>query len=45
VVRLDGTNAEQGRRMLHEAGHDRVVVAATMQEAAQRAADLAAKAA
>jgi succinyl-CoA synthetase beta subunit len=45
VVRLDGTNAEQGRRMLQEAGHDRVVVAATMQEAAQRAADLAAKAA
>ena len=43
VVRLDGTNADQGRRMLQEAGHDRVVVAATMQEAAQRAADLAAK--
>ncbi len=41
VVRLDGTNADVGRRMLQEAGHDRVVVAATMQEAAQRAADLA----
>ncbi|MDP9343342.1 MAG: ADP-forming succinate--CoA ligase subunit beta [Actinomycetota bacterium] len=45
VVRLDGTNAEEGRRMLQEAAHDRVVVAATMQEAAQRAADLARKAA
>ena len=45
VVRLDGTNADQGRRMLQEAGHDRVVVAATMQEAAQRAADLAREAA
>jgi succinyl-CoA synthetase beta subunit len=41
VVRLDGTNADEGRRMLQEAGHPRVVVASTMQEAAQRAADLA----
>src|SRR5205085_1902405 len=41
VVRLDGTNAEEGRRMLQEAGHPKVVVASTMQEAAQKAADLA----
>src|SRR5436190_1419885 len=41
VVRLDGTNADQGRRMLQEAGSDRVFVATTMQEAAQRAAELA----
>ncbi len=45
VVRLDGTNAEEGRRMLQQAGHDRIVAAATMQEAAQRAADLARQAA
>jgi succinyl-CoA synthetase beta subunit len=45
VVRLDGTNADEGRRMLQQAGHARVVVAATMQEAAQRAADLAGEAA
>jgi len=45
VVRLDGTNAEEGRRMLQEAGHDRIEAAATMQEAAQRAADLARQAA
>jgi succinyl-CoA synthetase beta subunit len=44
VVRLDGTNAEEGRRILAEAGHERIVVAATMNEAAQRAADLAASA-
>jgi succinyl-CoA synthetase beta subunit len=41
VVRLDGTNAEEGRRILAEAGHPRIVAAATMDEAAQRAADLA----
>ncbi len=41
VVRLDGTNAEEGRRILAEAGHPRIVAAATMNEAAQRAADLA----
>ena len=45
VVRLDGTNAEEGRTMLQQAGHDRIVAAATMQEAAQRAADLARQAA
>jgi len=41
VVRLDGTNAAEGRRILEEAAHPRIVVAATMLEAAQRAAELA----
>ena len=41
VVRLDGTNAEEGRRILTEAAHPRIVPAATMLEAAQTAADLA----
>ena len=41
VVRLDGTNAEDGRRILTEAAHPRIVPAATMWEAAERAAALA----
>ena len=41
VVRLDGTNAEEGRRILEEARHPRIVPAATMLEAAERAAELA----
>jgi succinyl-CoA synthetase beta subunit len=41
VVRLDGTNAEEGRRLLAEAGHANIVTAATMLEAAERAAELA----
>ena len=41
VVRLDGTNAEEGRRILEQAAHPRIVPAATMLEAAQRAVDLA----
>jgi len=41
VVRLDGTNAEEGRRMLQEADLDQVVAAATMQEAAATAVRLA----
>ena len=41
VVRLDGTNAEEGRRILQEAAHPRIVPAATMLEAARRAVDLA----
>jgi len=45
VVRLDGTNAEEGRRILADGGHERIVAAATMQEAAQRAADLSREAA
>jgi succinyl-CoA synthetase beta subunit len=41
VVRLDGTNAEEGRRMLAEANHPRIVTADTMLEGARRAAELA----
>jgi succinyl-CoA synthetase beta subunit len=41
VVRLDGTNAEEGRRILHEAANPKIVPAATMLEAAQKAVDLA----
>ena len=41
VVRLDGTNAEQGRRMLEQAAHPRIVPVATMLEAARRAVELA----
>jgi succinyl-CoA synthetase beta subunit len=41
VVRLDGTNAEEGRRILTEAAHPRIVPAATMSEAAERAAAIA----
>jgi succinyl-CoA synthetase beta subunit len=41
VVRLDGTNAEDGRRILGEAAHPRIVPAANMLEAAEEAADLA----
>ncbi|HEX2031379.1 MAG TPA: ADP-forming succinate--CoA ligase subunit beta [Actinomycetota bacterium] len=41
VVRLDGTNAEEGRRILAEARHERIVPAATMLEAARRAVELA----
>jgi succinyl-CoA synthetase beta subunit len=41
VVRLDGTNAEEGRRILAEAKHERIVPAATMLEAAARAVELA----
>jgi succinyl-CoA synthetase beta subunit len=45
VVRLDGTNGEEGRRILAEAAHPRIVPASTMQEAAERAAELAREAA
>jgi succinyl-CoA synthetase beta subunit len=41
VVRLDGTNAEEGRRILHEAAHPAIVPAATMLEAASKAVELA----
>jgi succinyl-CoA synthetase beta subunit len=34
IVRLDGTNAEEGRRILEEAAHPSIVPAPTMQEAA-----------
>jgi succinyl-CoA synthetase beta subunit len=41
VVRLDGTNADEGRAALAAANHPRIVPAATMLEAAKLAADLA----
>jgi len=43
VVRLDGTNAEEGRALLSKAAHPKVVPAATMLEAAERAVQLAKK--
>jgi succinyl-CoA synthetase beta subunit len=41
VVRLDGTNAADGRRILEEANIDGVESVPTMWEAAQRAVELA----
>jgi succinyl-CoA synthetase beta subunit len=41
VVRLDGTNAEEGRELLAKSPSDKVVAAATMLEAAARAVELA----
>jgi len=41
VVRLDGTNAAEGRAILERGAAGRVVPAATMLEAAQRAVELA----
>ncbi len=41
VVRLDGNNAEEGRRILDEAEHDIVEQVDTMDGAARRAAELA----
>jgi succinyl-CoA synthetase beta subunit len=41
VVRLDGTNAEEGRRLLAEAASPNLHVAPTMLEAAQKAVVLA----
>jgi succinyl-CoA synthetase beta subunit len=41
VVRLDGTNAEDGRRILSDAANPRIVAASTMLEAAHKAAELA----
>jgi succinyl-CoA synthetase beta subunit len=43
VVRLDGNNVEEGRRILVEAGHPLVTLVDTMDGAADRAAELAAK--
>ena len=40
VVRLDGTNAEEGRKLLTEAKHERIVPAETMLDAAKQAVDL-----
>jgi succinyl-CoA synthetase beta subunit len=41
VVRLDGTNAEEGRRLLREAGKENVHAEATMLGGARRAVELA----
>lgn len=41
VVRLDGNNVEEGRRILEEAAHPLVTIAATMDEGADKAAQLA----
>jgi succinyl-CoA synthetase beta subunit len=43
VVRLDGNNVEEGRRILVEAAHPLVILVDTMDGAADRAAELAAK--
>ncbi|PJI94812.1 ADP-forming succinate--CoA ligase subunit beta [Luteimicrobium subarcticum] len=43
VVRLDGNNVEEGRRILAEAAHPLVTLASTMDEGADKAAALAAK--
>jgi succinyl-CoA synthetase beta subunit len=42
VVRLDGNNAQEGIRILREAKPDNVEIVDTMDEAAARAAQLAA---
>jgi len=44
VVRLDGTNADEGRRLLQEAAHPNIVAAGKMNEAAAKAVELAAQA-
>jgi len=41
VVRLDGNNVDEGRRILNEANHPLVIQAQTMDEGADRAAELA----
>jgi succinyl-CoA synthetase beta subunit len=41
VVRLDGNNVEEGRRILAEAGHPLVTLEETMDGAARKAAELA----
>jgi succinyl-CoA synthetase beta subunit len=42
VVRLDGNNVDEGRRILAEANHPLVTVVGTMDDAAAKAAELAA---
>jgi len=43
VVRLDGNNVEEGRRILNDANHPLVTMAETMDGAADRAAELASR--
>jgi succinyl-CoA synthetase beta subunit len=45
VVRLDGNNVEEGRRILAEANHPLVTIEETMDGAARKAAELASAAA
>lgn len=45
VVRIDGNNVEEGRKILADFAHPLVTVVATMDEAADKAAELAAAAA
>ena len=42
VCRIDGNNAEEGRRILEEAEHDLIELVETMDDAARRVAELAA---
>ena len=42
VVRLDGTNAEEGRQILADAGRENIHPEATMLDGARRAVELAA---
>ena len=44
VCRLDGNNADEGRRILDEAEHDVIELVDTMDDAARRVAELAAAA-
>ncbi|HEY2226117.1 ADP-forming succinate--CoA ligase subunit beta [Actinomycetospora sp.] len=44
VVRLDGNNVDEGRQILADANHPLVTVVGTMDDAAAKAAELAAKA-
>ena len=43
VVRLDGNNVEEGRRILAKANHPLVTIALTMDDGADKAAELASK--
>ena len=43
VVRLDGNNVDEGRRILADANHPLVTIASSMDEGADKAAELAAK--
>jgi succinyl-CoA synthetase beta subunit len=45
IVRLDGTNAAEGRRILDEAAHPSVIASPTMQDAAALAVEAARSAA
>jgi succinyl-CoA synthetase beta subunit len=45
VVRLDGNNVAEGRRILEDAAHPMVTLVDTMDAAADKAAELAAAAA